>query len=116
KPEWLGEARSHQLDGGGEHQVGETAAGKEVTRDARADDVPDSHELGGCLGEYGGSGIEGERLPGHVGPELEPAHQELVDEADAERLKHPLGLEAALLAGDQDLSAGGALRIDPRVV
>src|SRR6266699_1886658 len=116
KPERLREARSYQFDRGGEHQVGEAAAGEQVAGDARADDVTDPEELGGGLGEHRGSRIEGERLPGYVGPELEPRLEEFVDEAQPERLKQALGLHAALLAGDEDLRAGGALRIDQRVV
>src|SRR5205814_6346525 len=109
KPERLREARTHQLDRRGKHEVGEATAGEEVAGDAGADDVTDPEELGGGLGEHRGSGIEGERLAGYVGPELEPRLEEFVDEAHAERLKDALGLQAPLLAGDEDLRAGGAL-------
>src|SRR5256885_16582236 len=37
--EWLGEARPHELDRGGEHQVGEAAAGGQKAPDAPAEDV-----------------------------------------------------------------------------
>src|SRR5204863_8085562 len=75
--ERLGEARPHELDRRSEHQVSEAAAGEQVARDARADDVAHPHELGGGLREDGGPGIEAERLAGNVRPELEPRLQEL---------------------------------------
>ena len=38
-------------------------------------------------------------------PQLERRHEKLVDERDAERLKHRLGVYAAAFAGDQHLGA-----------
>src|SRR5205823_213946 len=68
EPEWLREARPHELARGGEHQVREAAAGEQITGDARADDVAHAQELRRDLRGDGRAGIEGERLPGHVGP------------------------------------------------
>src|SRR2546430_11858949 len=39
---------------------------------SRADDIAHPQELGGCLREDGGPGVEAERLARHVRPELEP--------------------------------------------
>ena len=105
------QAVAEELDRGDQHPGRQDAAGDHDAGDFRADDVADADELGGHLAADRGSLEEVEHALGRVVPELEAAHEDLIDRGDAEAREHRPGAGAALLADDQDVRAGGAFRV-----
>ena len=110
---------AHHREQRQQHQPRQHAAGEHDAGDARPDDVADAHVLGRDVDVQ--RRVREERAARHRvadrrARQLDDPGEGLPRRPDAEAHEDGLGHVAALLAGDQDVGAGGAFRVGQRAV
>ena len=110
---------AEEVDQGHEDEPGKDAAGKDDAGDAGSDDVADAEVFRSGVGLDAGS-FEDVGVAAEVGLELRgagPGFEEVfileegVEAAEAEAEEDAAGEGAALFAGHEHVSAGGAFRV-----
>ncbi len=116
--ERAGEVGAEEVDGGHEHEPGEDAAGEDGSGDAGADDVADAEVFRSDVGADGGAFhdvlcAEIGFVIGGGGPcgEKVGVLKESVKGAEAEGDEDTACEGAAVLAGEENVGAGGAFRV-----
>ena len=102
-----------------EDQLRQDAAGHQHAGDLGTDDVADAQVLRRDVAvdrRPREGGVPGGREDRRRLPQPEDLHRDLVERRDPEAVEHQLGERAALLAGDQHVGAGGALRVGQHAV